>query len=945
MSDLVGRTLGHYRIVEQIGAGGMGVVYRAHDERLDRDVAIKVLPEALAQDPERLARFEREAKVLASLNDPHIAHLYGIETVKVPQNVILREAGGQPKDLGGGRETRGHPHPDPSTRDSAAADSLAQDDIFAARGTVLFLVMELVEGNTLAERITRGPIPVDDALEVACQIAEGLAAAHGQGIIHRDLKPANVMLSPEDRVKILDFGLAKAWVNEFSDVDLTHSPTITAEMTASGALMGTAAYMSPEQARGKRVDKRTDIWAFGCVLYEMLTGRRAFPGEGLSETMAAILKEEPDWGALPPETSATVKRVLGRCLQKDPNRRLHDIADARIAIEEKGGNDEDLDQTVAASGRKSTSRTAAVAVGALLAITAASFGVKWLTRTAPQGPLAVQIETIEALPENVGITNHIAISPDGKHLLYVVGELLDKHLVHRPLDQFGAKAIPGSEGARLPVFSPDGRWVAFSVDGELNTLKKVSLEGGQPIDLCTDCGGPATWNPDGRHILFAQKGSLMRVPSAGGEVTVVRQSADDQQRFSRPVYLPDGRAVLLEIYDGPGFGNRAIGVLDLETNRLEILFSNGSNPSYAASGHLLFARGSELFAVAFDAANRKCTGEPVRVRDDISFISRGNAQYSISRDGLLAFVEWSPASWTSDDKSLVWIDRSGAATQATSRRDAFNSLSLSPDCTRVAVAIVEEHGLSQIEIFGIETATWSRLTTGGKYKSGPVWSPDGTQIAFTDNSSGFYQVYSTPSDFSSDESERLFEHPTHAYPSSFSPAGDLIFSERVGAKKVDILRLPADGGAVHDVVRGPFRETGGKVSPDGRWLAYISDRSGVDEIYVEPFPEGGPRTQVSDDGGSRPIWARGGEEFFYLNGAQLIAVPVRTDPDFAITGERRVLFEHDACRSEVYDADCDGHRFLMVQPGDDMGLELRARQRVNLIFNFFEELERLVPTK
>ena len=944
MSDLIGQTLGHYRIVEQVGAGGMGVVYRARDERLDRDVAIKVLPESMAQDPERLARFEREAKVLASLNDQHIAHLYGIETVKVPQNVILREAGGQPKDLGGGRETRGHPHPDPSTRDSAAADSLAQDDIFAAQGTVLFLVMELVEGDTLAERITRGPIPVDDALEVACQIAEGLETAHGQGIIHRDLKPANVMLSPEGKVKILDFGLAKAWVNELSDLDLTHSPTITAEMTAAGALMGTAAYMSPEQARGKRVDKRTDIWAFGGVLYEMLTGHRAFPGESLSETMASILKEEPDWSALPGNTSPTVQRLLRRCLRKDPNHRLHDIADARIAIEEAGEAEVDSPATIPKPRRNPIARIAVVSGIGILGIIAGALGGRWLAIPSPQAPLAVQIETIEPLPEYVGRTKHVAISPDGQHLVYVVGDFLDNHLVHRPLDRFEATPIPGSEGASFPVFSPDGRWVAFSVEesGEHGAIKKVSLAGGQPIDLCTDCGGSLAWSPDGSHLLSGRGAFLKRIPAAGGEATVVRHSPDGSQYYTRPEFTPDGRAVLLKVFDTQS-RTSDIGVLDVKTDRLEILVSNGTDPAFTASGHLLFARNNELFAVAFDADRLRCTGEPVRVRQDIS--GGGHAHFDISQNGVLAFVEWSPASWTADDRSIVWVDRNGISTEATPRRDAFGTLSMSPDCTRAAVTVVQERSLTQIEIFEIRTMTWSQLTTGGGYKSGPVWSPDATRIAFSNNVSGRYQVYTTASDFSSDKSTLLFEHHTSALPCSFSPAGDLVFFERVGVKQVDILRLAADGDAVLDVVRGPFREWGGAVSPNGAWLAYLSDRSGIMEVYVEPFPDGGPRTQISNGGGSVPRWARRGDELFYINGAQLIAVAVRTRPDFAVTGQRQVLFEHDACVSEVYDVDCDGQRFLMLQPNSDALAEPRERQRVNLVFNFFDELERLVPTK
>jgi len=890
---MIGTTLSHYRIVEKIGAGGMGEVYRAYDERLDRDVAIKVLPNEVANDEARLARFEREAKLLASLNHQNIATLHGLE-----------EHDGQG-----------------------------------------FLVMELAEGTDLAHRIAFRPLPIDEALDYACQIAEGLEAAHEKGIIHRDLKPANMMLSPEGGIKILDFGLAKAFDPPGSDPSspesIADSPTLTAAMTGTGVLLGTAAYMSPEQARGKRADKRADVWAFGCVLYEMLTGRKAFEADDSSGTMAAILRDEPDWDALPPATPAHIQRLLKRCLAKKPHDRLHDIADARIEIESIDNGSIGLvpggKRTVWSPAIRASASVGLVALG----IAAGAFGVRWFARPAVEEPLAVQIETFEELPWLGMDSQHVALSPDGRHLVYVVGAEVvggDKHLVHRPSGRFKATAIPGSEDASYPFFSPDSRWVGFRANGG---LKKVALDGGQPVDLCEDCGGSAAWSPDGREIIFAQ-GSLNRISASGGEFTAVSRPAEGKVH-SRPQYLPDGRAVLLEVCDRESW-NCDVGILDLDNGQLEILIQHGSNPVFAPSGHLVFARDDALYAVAFDSGTRSCSGEPSRVLQGVSYHKGRNSQYSLSSTGLLAFVELAAGTPGDLERSLVWVDRSGEGTPLAERQGAFGWIQLSPEGKRAAVQIVEGRGLTQIWIYEIATATWTRLTTGGGFKTSPVWTPDGSAVVYANLISGRYRVFSSAADFSSDEAIELFDHEHNAYPSSFGPGGDLVFTERIGLEDLNILRSPTSGREVVDVVRTSFREGDGVVSPNGRFLAYRSNRSGVDEVYVEAFPDGGPRTQVSSGGGSYPRWSPVGDELFYWNDNRFMAVQVRTEPDFALKAERRILFESDAFFTFSYDVARDGRQFLMVEASAEDLREDTTRQRVNIIVNWFTELERLVPT-
>ncbi|MBD3853049.1 MAG: protein kinase, partial [Acidobacteria bacterium] len=691
------RTLGHYRIVEKIGEGGMGVVHRAHDERLDRDVAVKVLPEAVAQDADRLARFEREAKLLASLSHQNIATLFGLE------------------------EQDGHS----------------------------FLIMELAEGETLAERIKRGPIPVDDALDYARQIAKGLEAAHEYGIIHRDLKPANVMVSPEGKVKVLDFGLAKAFDPEasgpMSPESLAESPTLTADLTRGGVLLGTAPYMSPEQARGKAVDKRTDIWSFGCVLYETLTGRRAFCGESTSDCLAALLEREPDWEELPPRTPILVRSLLKRCLRKDAAKRLHDIADARLEIEE-AVTEPDWASTEQAGQPEPTfgdgmraawpAVVAAVVVGALLATavwklpkTSAKASGR-LARVALSLPTDVTINAVDGQP-------NLAISPDGRWVGFAGENGGASQLYRRDLEQFDAIPMPGTEGGFHPFFSPDGRWVGFFAGGK---LKKVPLAGGPP-QIVADAPRPwgASWGPDGTIVFNRRFGQgLWRVPSTGG--TTEGLASPDLERGDSwilwPEFLPDGQSVLFTNSRGLTADESQIEVLDLESRARKTVIEDGSYARYVPTGHLVFGRGGGIHVVAFDVERREVTGPSVPVPEPIFYdFESGLPHLALSTTGSLAFI---PGGGT-PRRQLVSVDLEGRETPLIEARRCFAYPRFSPDGERLAFNTTEP-GDTNIWVLNLSTGTQTKLTLEGS-NNFPIWTPDGERVTFQSRRGGVGGIY------------------------------------------------------------------------------------------------------------------------------------------------------------------------------------------------------------
>ena len=599
---MVGTTISHYKVLEKIGEGGMGEVYRATDTKLNRDVALKILPQQFASDSQRMARFQREAEVLASLDHPNIGQIYGIEEA----------------------------------------------------GATKALVLQLIEGPTLAERIAQGPIPVEDALKIALQMAEGLEAAHEKGVIHRDLKPANIKITPEGQVKILDFGLAKAFAEDQTDVSLSNSPTISMAATQQGVILGTAAYMSPEQTSGLAVDKRTDVWAFGVVLFEMLTGQGLFEGETVAHVLASVLKTEPDWKALPSDTAAPVQRLLRRCLERDRKERLHDIADARLELRDALTVTSEPLPEAAGTPRLSTSSMIPWVLTAVLAIAVVTLLWQSIFRDEPTTAGSLAHFEID-LPQLSPIGNIISLSPDGRHLVYIGrGENGYDALYHRSLDEVRTRELPGTEGATFPFFSPDARWVGFHAQGE---LRKIPLAGGRPEDICEtpDVWG-ASWGTDGNIVFGTPFGGLFRVPETGGEPIPLTTPDIDSGETSHnwPTILPDGETVLFTIWRTSD-DDAQIGSLSLKSGAWDSLIQ-GFYPRYSPSGHLLFARTSTIMAVPFNLGERQVTSQPVTLFEEMQTDILGVAAFDVSRNGRLGFL-------TNRDplanSTLVWVDRNG----------------------------------------------------------------------------------------------------------------------------------------------------------------------------------------------------------------------------------------------------------------------------------------------
>jgi serine/threonine-protein kinase len=801
--------------------------------------------------------------------------------------------------------------------------------------------MELAEGETLAERIQKGPIPVDDALPIALQIVEGLEAAHEQGIIHRDLKPANVMLSAGGRVKILDFGLAKVWQLEDSDADLTHSPTLTAQMTAAGVLLGTAAYMSPEQARGKAVDRRADIWAFGCVLYDMLTGRRLFEGETVSDVLAGVLRAEPDWEALPPSTPAAIRRLLRRCLHRDPDGRLHDIADARLEIEEARAASAEEPVTVVRQprGRRTVRAGAFALAGAVLGGL-----VVWglLRPTSPPAPPVTRF-TI-SLPEGrrlVGPSNPIALSPDGTILAYVAASDGERRLFVHELAELEARPLAGTEGAGNPFFSPDGRWVGFYAHAR---LKRASVAGAGVIDLCEvpaflggSWGGGSAWLADGR-IVFPRGGieaDLMQVSSDGGAAEPLSRPKTGHAHIW-PHVLPDQKSLFVTTIDPR---ESHLAVLSLDTGELQVLLRGGSRPfqaAYLPSGHLVYSQASSLFAATFDLARREVGTAVVALEgvhsewvpwEYISF-------FSVSESGSLAYVPGA----TMDQLELVWVDSGGRAVALSEEPDTFRYLRLSPDGARAAVQIPSQQG-SDIWLYDLVRGTRTPLTHQGS-NSEPVWTPDGKRVTFF---AGAQLCWMRADGIG--EVEVLFAPPEDSLPSSWSPDGRVLAFYTIGsATRRDIHGMNLDEERTRfPILVTEFDEHSPMISPDGRWLAYVSDRSGREEVYVQAFPGPGPRHRVSTEGAREPIWSRDGRELYYRSGDRMMVAVVATGTELSV-GIPRALFEGRYVMGwgggQMYDVSPEGERFLMVREPPEA-----APTEIRVVLNWVEELKRLVPTE
>jgi Tol biopolymer transport system component len=915
-----GTRLGVYEVTAQIGAGGMGEVYRATDRNLKRSVAIKVLPASMATDTDRLVRFQREAEVLAALNHPNIAAIYGLE--KAPD--------------------------------------------FTA------IVMELVEGEDLSQRIGRGAIPIDEAFLIAKQIAEALEAAHEQGIIHRDLKPANIKVRPDGTVKVLDFGLAKlAESGEAGPAarNLTQSPTITspAMMTGAGMILGTAAYLSPEQARGKTVDKRADIWAFGVVVFEMLTGCRAFVGDDISITLAAIMMREPDWRALPAPTPLGLRRLLTRCLKKDPKARMRDIGDARLQIEELlSGAPEGAGVPAIPHARSLWQRAWPWAsTGALVLALMLALWAPW--RPAPQ-PEQLQRLSVELGAEASLVTDFVgsggsaaALSPDGSVLAFVARKAAAgnaSELYVRRLDQLHAAPFAGTEGARSPFFSPDGQWIAFFAGGK---LKKVAATVGAAVTLCdapNDRGG--TWSEDGS-ILFATAGTgLWRVSSAGGaaQALTTPDPAAGEVGHLWPQALPGGEAVLFTAVHAASNLEDAAREADLVVQRLpggprKIVHRGGVYGRYLPSGHLVYVREGTLFAAPFDVDRLETTGPPAPAVEGVA-ASNAGAQFTFSRRGTFVFVPGQSGAGTA---FLHWMDAQGNLTPLRKVAADYRTIRFSPDGHRLAIAI-HQGAQEDVWVYEWERGTLSRMTSGGSSFT-LAWTPNGQRIAVGSSRAGktMPNLYWQRAD-GTGETERLTESPNAQTPTSWHPSGKfLAFSERHDLQtQSDIMILAFEGDEVSGWKPGkkpsvflntPFNESEPVFSPDGHWLAYTSNESGVNEVYVRPFPGPGRKWLVSTDGGQTPVWSRSGKELFYWSGARSGEQIWVTS--YAVEGDsfraekprawspRRIPFRAGTARFDLHP---DGKRFAVVTPAEET--EVRG-DKVVFITNFFDELRRIAP--
>ena len=855
-----GKQLGPYKILASIGAGGMGEVYRAHDTKLGREVAIKVVPDAFARNPERLARFEREARVLASVHHPNIAAIHALE-----------QADGVP-----------------------------------------FLVMELVEGEML-----RGPLPVDEALLIAKQICEALEEAHEKGIVHRDLKPANIKVTPEGKVKVLDFGLAKAFSEDSGERDPSQSPTLTAA-TRAGVILGTAAYMSPEQARGKRVDKRTDIWAFGCVLYELLAGERAFGGENITDTMAAVVTREPDWGALPKNTPANVRTVLRRCLEKDRAERLRDIGDARLELKEAPLS---VPEPAPRQRRLPWMIATALATAVALVLLLIHF-----VKAPPEQP-AVRMTL---LPPEKTRFGDISVSPDGRRVAFTAEDAAGKiQLWMRPLDALTAQALAGTEGALSPVWSPDSRWLGFFADGK---LKKVEISGGPPQTIAnapSSRGG--AWGRDGVIIFAPTNGSpLVQVPASGGEPKPATELDASHQEFGHrcPQFLPDSRRFLYFIWGGqPEHVGIYAGSLD---SRQKIRLVTSPASATYGMGYLLFVRERALLAQRFDAAKLQVVGETLPVAEPVGVDVRvSRSRVSLSETGVLVYDAGASVS-----RRLLWLDRSGKALESIGPPGVYANVDLSPDGRLVATNRTDpQTGNTDIWLFDLARSASTRFTFHPAIDAFPVWSPDGRRIAFFSSREGAYDLYQKDASGARDE-ELLLKTPANKFASGWSPDGRWLLYQTVDAKtSLDLWVLPLErrqpAPQPQPWLRTEFAERNGRFSPDGRWVAYDSNESGRHEIYVRPFLPGGgagaDKWPVSTGGGEQPRWRGDGKELFYLGpDRRLMTVQVKTGGGRFEAGLPKALFPTRASippglSTAAYAVSADAQRFLINTESEETG--------------------------
>ena len=881
----IGTRVGAYQVTAKLGEGGMGTVYRAHDTTLGREVALKLLSEGFTTDPDRLIRFRREAKVLASLNHPNIGSIYGLE----------------------------------STGEAEA------------------LVLELIEGQTLVDLIGDGPLSVDDATAIAEQIANALEAAHEQGIVHRDLKPANVKVRPDGTVKVLDFGLAKAIAAERGSTDASEQATTSLTgATQMGMVIGTPAYMAPEQAKGQPVDKRADVWAFGVVLLEMLTGRRVFEGETASETVAAVMMREPDWDRLPGDLPATLDTVIRQCLQKDPRERVRDVGDVRLAMR--------------GAFETSAAPPAATAAGSEAPVWKSP--IAWLSGafTLSSAGLLLALMALDGSPPDLVSTRFVeapagrmtfprsaravALSPDGQQLVYSAND----RLYLRQLDQATAEAIPGTENASAPFFSPDGQWVGFFTETE---IRKVALSGGAPLTVCQVTNGlDGAWTDDDT-IVFGITGptALFQVSAQGGSPEPLTERQNPAADHDFPAFLPGGDVMLFSVArDGVNFDAGQIVAQRLSTGERRVVADGGFYPRWLSSGHLLYARGGGLFVAPFDRETLDVTGDPREIVSGVMQTSAG-AHYATSLNGSLVYV---PGGVTSPiaAKSVLSVDREGIETALPIAANDVAGASIAPDGRNVALTIATVEDLD-VWIADATSGTVSRLTTHPGFDMNAFWNIDGSGVVFASDRTGEWGLYQQPVDASGDP-QLLVEIPgalPYLVPESWTPGGGrLVFTYHMPGESYNIGVLENDGsGAWSPLLDSPGLEKAGRVSPDGRWIAYVSNETGVSEVFIEPFPGLGLKTQVSSEGGQHPVWSPDGQELYYrtLTTGTLMSVQVTVDPTLTVGSPAQLGDGEYALQrfgQRIYDLFPDGDRFLVFRVVAD------EPDVIHVVLNAFKEL-------
>ena len=809
-----GTQLGTYELVSELGAGGMGEVYRARDTTLLREVAIKFVNPSLCADPDGLARLRNEARALAALNHPHVATLH----------------------------------------------ELAEFEGFCG------LVMELVDGETLAERITRGRLSISEALRIGAQIAAALEAAHDRGLIHRDLKPANIKLTSEGSAKVLDFGLAKA---EVTGRDTNTEAPLTRLATGTGVVIGTAGYMSPEQARGAAVDRRTDVWALGCVLFEMITGRRAFDGPTATDTLVAILEREPDWALLPANTPPVIRRLLRRCLEKELRRRLRDVGDARLELEDAAIPTGSVEPVLGTSAPRRSFRWI-LGLTAVLGVAAVASALMLFFR-ADEPRVGGEVQFAVTLPagERLGATDFpaLAISPDGRFIAYVVTRGVTTQLVLRRLNELTAASIAGTSNATSPFFSPDSQWIGFFADG---ALKKVPLAGGPPITICAaDSGFGGTWSVDDSIIFADATGSgLWRVASRGGSPSPATKLEAQRGEFSHrwPEVLPDGKTVLFTVGTVGEWDEAEIAAQALDGDRREIVIKGGTHPHYLASGHLLYLHAGAVWIAPFDLRQLKTTGPPARALEGVIASADGAGQFAVSPAGTIVYA---PADAESSGRRLVTIDAGGETPLAAPPR-SYIAPRVSPNGRQVVVGIADR--AEHVWLYDLSAGTLKQLTFDGANRT-PIWTADGERVTFSSNRNGPLNLFTVPID-GSRTPERLTTSEYLQIPGSWSPDGTtLAFVEQRPASGRDIWLLGSSSQPI-PWANSAADESSPRFSPDGRVIAYVSDVSGRAEVYVRGRNAAVPGHLISTQGGMEPVWARDGRTLFYRASERIMSVAI-----------------------------------------------------------------------